>query len=359
MSYDEIDFGRNTDVGRSRPVNEDTIRNFPDVAYEEKGGRLFIVADGVGGESFGEVASKLGADTASEAFYEFMAENPQSMPEQGLLHALKEANKAVHAAAWERLAAGHMATTLVCAVLRKNELSVAWVGDSRAYILRSGSHTLEQISFDHSFVGDRVRAGVMTPEEAAVHPRRNVLTRSIGGRPEVEADVVVGKVKPGDILLLCSDGLTRHLNDDEIAKYLLTTTKSQFVADHLIKKANERGGMDNISVVVVYIGSRKDTDVDILDLDTNVGFVRGQNRLQDAGVSMLMKRPELPQQPTNPIADADTLPTSEPDLPKPAQKQNPFILPATIQGFDTRILVGVLTFLSVLAIVLLVLVLTR
>jgi protein phosphatase len=149
-----------------------------------------------------------------------------------------------------------MGTTAVAAVVRGRELYVANVGDSRAYLLRNGK--LTQVTRDHSFVQEQIEAGILTPEEARTHPQRNVVTRALGSKPDVQVDTFGGKLEPGDTLLLCTDGLSEHVEDETIAA-MLSQYHPREAVPRLIALANQRGGSDNISALVVQIGSAAGT----------------------------------------------------------------------------------------------------
>jgi PPM family protein phosphatase len=270
MSRDllHIDLGMKTDVGRVRDHNEDSIRTYHADQYATKGGRLFIVADGVGGEAYGEVASEMAAKLTGEQYYRLMSENNDLPEAQALRRVLSQVNRDIYKEAGRMGAGGHMATTIVAAVLHGNQLSVGWVGDSRAYLI-APEQEIQQITRDHTLVEELFRKGELTAAEAKVHPRRNVLSRSMGGQHEVLVDVVQGEVYPGFLLVICSDGLTRHLTDAEISNGVTTRPDLMKAAERLVHTANIRGGKDNISVIVVRFGKFED----IVDGDTDVNFV--------------------------------------------------------------------------------------
>jgi serine/threonine protein phosphatase PrpC len=248
----EIEFGARTDVGRARENNEDCFRAAPEI-------NLFVLSDGMGGQSSGEVASRL----ASEAIIAHCCEaatNP-SLPIIGkrdegisdaanrLASAIRLANSAVRAAAQENAALSGMGATVVAVILTNERASIAHVGDSRVYRLRNGE--LQQLTQDHSFVGEQVRQGLMTVQEASSSNLQNVLLRAVGTDEEVEVEVNEELFAEGDILLLCSDGLTKELSDSQIANVLAQTDDPQEAADQLVDMANEAGGGDNITVIVL------------------------------------------------------------------------------------------------------------
>lgn len=237
-----------TDTGRVRKHNEDAI------GWNEACG-LAVVADGVGGHQAGEVASTLVVDHLLEALAEAEA-NPHACAE-ALRAAIAEANRALHAHARESHREG-MATTVVA--LRVcgdgDKLAVAHVGDSRLYRLRNG--VMQQLTVDHSLVQELIDNGSMTPEEAAVSSRRNLITRSLGLEDEVAVDMLLTSVRPGDGYLLCSDGLSDRLTDLGMGMMLEQGSGGplQAVADKLVETANAAGGQDNIAVVLL----RAETD---------------------------------------------------------------------------------------------------
>lgn len=220
-----------TDIGRVRQGNEDSyLVEAP----------LYAVADGMGGHRGGEVASNLALETL---------EAKHLLGEGTLGDQVKEANRAVFARSSEDRKVAGMGTTLTAALVDGDGLHLAHVGDSRAYLLRAGS--LRQLTEDHTLVNRMVKAGEITRSEAEVHPHRNVVTRSIGTEPEVPVDEQSVALLEGDRILLCSDGLTGMVTEDQIQAILETTDDPQEAADRLIRAANRAGGIDNITAVVL------------------------------------------------------------------------------------------------------------
>lgn len=259
--------GARTDIGLIRHANEDAILTCDAAKDEERGGRLFIVADGVGGARHGAVASQLAAQTVAERFYVRIAEGQAHRYALG--DAIQDANARVHDEAIQRGAAGNMGTTIVCAVVHGGQMTVGWVGDSRAYIARD-VFPLVQITRDHSFVAEQIRNGIISVEEARDHPERNRLSRSVGGSPAVQVDVVSGVVVVGDMVMLCSDGLTRHVGSREIANLLRQAPAVHDAADTLVAMANARGGHDNISVILLDMRHEVPPDGSAFDADTQL-----------------------------------------------------------------------------------------
>jgi protein phosphatase len=223
--------GAATDIGRVREGNEDSY------LVDEP---LFAVADGMGGHKGGDVASQLALETLEAAFRE------GTLP---LAEQLRDANNAVFARSQEDSAVSGMGTTLTAVVVDAGELHLAHVGDSRAYLLRAGQ--LRQLSEDHTLVQRMVKSGEITAAEAEVHPHRNVLTRALGTEPDVEVDEEDVALLDGDRLLLCSDGLTGMVTEEQILAILSAAPDPQDAADRLVRAANRAGGVDNITVVVI------------------------------------------------------------------------------------------------------------
>ena len=225
-------FGDRTDVGRGRPENEDSHLVDP-----EDG--LYAVADGMGGHRAGEVASATAIDALKTAF----------IGGQRLDEAVGAANAAVFAKAAEDAGLRGMGTTLTAIALEDSTALLGHVGDSRAYLIRDGAVT--QVTEDHSLVEQLVREGRLSPEEAQRHPQRAIITRALGIDRNVTVDTYRVDLKPGDRLMICSDGLTNMLSDDTIAQTLRRHADPQQAADTLVDMANQAGGDDNITVILL------------------------------------------------------------------------------------------------------------
>jgi serine/threonine protein phosphatase PrpC len=248
----EVEFGAQSDTGCIRENNEDSFRLAPDMS-------LFVLSDGMGGLAFGEVASRLSVDTVLAHCRDAVA-NP-SLPLVGepvdglsetsnrLASAVRLANQVVHDVAQRNGAEGKMGATLVAVCFARQRMSLAHVGDSRAYRLRRGD--FEQLTRDHSFVAEQIRQGRMTEEQAGSSALQNVLIRAIGIDPEVDVDVSEKLSMDGDVLLLCSDGLTRELSDTQIAAVLGESDDAQEAAGRLVDLAKRAGGGDNITAIVL------------------------------------------------------------------------------------------------------------
>src|SRR5437016_11445853 len=246
-----------TDVGRQRQHNEDTFL----VADEAK---LFLVADGMGGHAAGEIASKIAVDSISE-FIVHTKEDDGTWPHaydehytrttNRLMAALRMANTRVLEAMRKDAKLRGMGTTVVAAMADDGKFSVAHVGDSRAYMIRNGK--ISRITNDHSWAYEQVQAGMLTEAEAEKHPLRNVITRALGGALSVNPDASEVEVRSGDVYLLCSDGLTGMVPEDEILRVVTESEDDlQKACQTLIDKANERGGLDNVTAILVKVVNR-------------------------------------------------------------------------------------------------------
>jgi len=250
----KIDFGARTDVGRVRESNEDSLRVIAEI-------QLMVVSDGMGGEACGEVASELAVQTIAECCAESMQAGSSSLtaPQftelsartRFLLFAVQSANKCIHDASREDAEKRGMGATVVAAWLEGLRLSLVHVGDSRAYLYRSG--TLERLTYDHTLVAEQVRIGILTPQQADTSAWQSVLIRALGTNEQVDLDVEERQLLPGDVLLLCSDGLTRMVRDPEIGSVLASAPSAQGAAERLVTLANQCGGEDNVTVVVMRI----------------------------------------------------------------------------------------------------------
>lgn len=250
----KLTFDAGSDVGRSRrgKPNEDSIGTYVDYCNDEARlaakGKLFVVADGMGGAAGGREASSIAIKTVFRTYYD----DPDPALEASLERAFQAANSEVQQYGRTHPELRGMGTTIAAAVLRDRTLLVGNVGDSRAYLLRGTS--LQQLSFDHTMVMEQVREGVLLPDEAAVHPRRHVLSRNLGYRPQANPDFATWTILNDDAILLCSDGLWGPVGDDELAR-LLGTQRGKRAVKALIELANERGGPDNISAIVINVDS--------------------------------------------------------------------------------------------------------
>ncbi|SDK43091.1 Stp1/IreP family PP2C-type Ser/Thr phosphatase [Natronincola ferrireducens] len=236
-----------TDVGKVREINEDNY-----CIYENDIG-LYMVADGMGGHKGGEVASSIAIhrikDHITKHIEEELAELEGPAIEGLIFEAFNRANREVYNKAKEDLNCEGMGTTVTMALIANNKLYIGHVGDSRGYLLRN--NTLEQITQDHSLVAELVRNGSITEREAMKHPQKNIITRSLGTDENIKVDIFSVEFHEGDILILCTDGLTNFVDRYELEKILLETDDCVEVCNTLVSLANQRGGYDNITVVIV------------------------------------------------------------------------------------------------------------
>jgi len=229
-----------TDVGLRRRANEDSF-----AIAKELG--LYLVADGMGGHNAGKVASTLATEHALKAIEAL--QGAVASPAEKLRQAVACANREIHETARADADLSGMGTTLVALLATEDRVALAHVGDSRAYLIRNGRIRL--LTDDHSLVGDLVRRRQITEDDAREHPHRHVLTRALGVAPSTQPDLAELTPLPGDTFVLCSDGLTTHLRDNEIRDLALREADLQKNCDALVACANERGGVDNATVVLV------------------------------------------------------------------------------------------------------------
>jgi serine/threonine protein phosphatase PrpC len=231
-----------TDIGRARSHNEDACVAAPPV---------YAVADGVGGAASGELASSTALEVLQEHAGTIATLGDDDAARRAMADAIEACNARIHAIQAQNDTHAGMATTLTACIARPDgSVMIGHVGDSRAYRIEAAG-SIEQLTDDHSMVGELVRAGQLTPEEAANHPQRNVITRALGPEPHISVDTSIVACRPGDVLLVCSDGLTTHVDDARISKIVCAAPSLEHAADELIQRANDRGGSDNISVVLV------------------------------------------------------------------------------------------------------------
>lgn len=229
-----------THVGMRRQANEDCYAIAPELG-------LYLVADGMGGHKAGRVASQLASEAAIRAI-EALQGASMSLAER-LRHAVTSANREIFAAAAAKPELSGMGTTFVGLLFSGERLALAHVGDSRAYLLRHGR--LRALTDDHSIVAELVRRQEISPAAARSHPHRHVLTRALGVRPRIEPDLAEMTPQPADVFVLCSDGLTTHVEDSEIAERVSGEADLELVATGLVDAANRAGGVDNTTVLLV------------------------------------------------------------------------------------------------------------
>lgn len=229
-----------SDVGMRRKGNEDRYALAPDLG-------LYLVADGMGGHSAGQVASELAAEGCLRAIQALRG--AAATPTEKLRAAVAAANRGIYTSAQERPEYAGMGTTLVAFLAESGRAALAHVGDSRAYLVRG--NRIRQLTDDHSVVGELLRRREISEHDAREHPHRHVLTRALGVREHVEPDLAELTPEGGDVFVLCSDGLTTHVEDHEIAKEVGGAVDLEEICDALVELANRRGGEDNITVVIV------------------------------------------------------------------------------------------------------------
>lgn len=239
-----------TDTGQVRTKNEDSSGAFEpeDSKVRTEKGSLYIVADGMGGHRGGEVASRLAVDTIRAEYYSA----PEADPQAALSAAFQKANRLIFDKSTGDQTFFGMGTTCTAMVIMEDTAYFAHVGDSRAYLFREG--TLRRITRDHSLVEDMIRAGMITPAEARVHPQRNVITRSLGVKDSIQPDHPESpfQIQEGDIFLICSDGLTSQVDDSTIQTVLAEKQPAE-ACNHLITLANQHGGTDNITIQIIEV----------------------------------------------------------------------------------------------------------
>ena len=234
-----------TDVGIIRSGNEDNFLMVPDRG-------IFVVADGMGGHAAGEVASEMAVRYVARELGSL-----RGLADDQVADRMRTAIRAANGAIFQRTLTEHdkrgMGTTVTALVLYETRFLIGQVGDSRAYLYRDGK--LIQLTKDHSYVQEQVDAGYLTPDQARSHPYSNVITRCVGANSDVMPDIYLGTVKPDDLFLLASDGLTGMLEDPELAAFFAGDRMPQERVDTLITEANRHGGLDNITAIIIRIDS--------------------------------------------------------------------------------------------------------
>ena len=247
--------GARTDVGRVRKGNEDSY--FVDSP-------LFVIADGMGGHAAGDVASATAVEVIQGKRQELSAQDPQTLSE-----VIREANRAIWSWATGDDSLRGMGTTCTLILVDGDTAQVAHVGDSRAYLIHDGE--LRQVTDDHTLVGRLVREGKLQPEEAARHPQRSMITRALGVDEDVEVDLFSLPLAEGDRLMICSDGLSGMLSEPDMSEVLRSEHDPQVAADELVDRANEAGGEDNITVIVVDVGADSTSEPVVAEHRSDLG----------------------------------------------------------------------------------------
>lgn len=239
-------FGVKTDKGRVRELNED---NYNMIAGYSGVPVSFIVADGMGGHNSGEIASKVAVDYVSNCILELTGMFSEKEDLSGIIRDIVEkANTAVYSLAKEQESTHGMGTTLILAMAFNKKLYIGHVGDSRAYIYRG--ENLIRITTDHSYIEELIQAGTLSIEEAENHPNKNIITRALGGAETIEVDTLVCNIKENDVFILCTDGLTNMVSEKEIKDIIESVDDPELACIRLVDLANEKGGEDNITVIM-------------------------------------------------------------------------------------------------------------
>ncbi|HEY6045727.1 MAG TPA: PP2C family serine/threonine-protein phosphatase [Pyrinomonadaceae bacterium] len=318
----KIQVGSITDRGLSekRPMNEDSL-----LADPERG--IFVVCDGVGGADAGELASKAAVDILNEAFRNKPGdgEDVEDMMEL----AIQRANISIHQMAAQQPRVSMMATTVVALHLDGSKATIGHVGDSRLYRLSPEGHLVRETE-DHSIVEEEVRAGRMTPEQAANHPSKNVISRALGAEESVEADMKTIEVGEGNAFLLCTDGITRHIPDHELRELLQSGRSPEATCAEMKERCYQRGAEDNLTAVIVQLGPMPQFDTVPIDDERTVSSSRFESETQ-----------EIPETVVNPLT-----PPSRIAFPGPAvQVQSARTVEAKSQSEGARSVLRFFVFL--------------
>lgn len=234
-----------TDVGRIRTINEDRAA----VKSDLSGVVLALLADGMGGHQAGDIASQTTIDVIIAELADIDPDMSASQWEYALQRAVEKANAVIYQQASKHTELSGMGTTVVAVIAAPDRMAIAHIGDSRAYVYHQGE--LRQLTDDHSLVNELLKSGQISEEEARIHPRRNVLTRALGTELAVETEICHADWEEGDILLLCTDGLTNMIDEETIVHILNSKASLEGKADRLVDRALQAGGDDNITVVLV------------------------------------------------------------------------------------------------------------
>ncbi len=237
-------YAAGTDRGLLRDINEDSYMIIPGCSDTSC---AFVIADGLGGHNSGEIASRMAVEYIRDNLDAAGCFDGENAGEK--LEALvKKVNTAVYERSLGGAEVSGMGTTLTMAVITGSTLTAAHVGDSRLYLIRNG--VIRQLTDDHSYIGELVRQGKLTREEAEKHPRKNIITRAIGSCPELEVDIISHRIEADDIYVLCTDGLTNMVSESEIVE-IVSGSEPETACARLIEAANRQGGEDNITVIVI------------------------------------------------------------------------------------------------------------
>jgi len=239
-------------IGLVRKVNEDSF--YCQENYEYGKPYLCIVADGMGGHNAGEIASKMAVSEVKD-FMERALENCSHYNTEDYKKLVRDAflyaNESVYNLSKENMACSGMGTTLTLALIVENNLIIGHVGDSRMYLVKNDK--ISKVTEDHSYVAELIKNGTIKPEEASHHPQKNLITRALGTSRDLEVDIKNITVNDGDFILICTDGLSNMLSDDEILNTIVNVKEYKTICNELINKANTNGGLDNVTVIVIEV----------------------------------------------------------------------------------------------------------
>jgi protein phosphatase len=308
-----VEYSGTSDVGRQRESNEDALFVEPP---------LFAVADGMGGARAGEVASHL----ATQAFEE-RADSPEA-PEHQLTVIAQDANRRIYELSERDESHRGMGTTLTSAMVTANEVAIGHVGDSRAYRFRDGG--LEQLTRDHSLVAELERTGQISPEAAEHHPQKSIITRALGPEPDVEVDTYTVPARAGDVFLLCSDGLTGMVSDDELGAILRQASSLEDAGTSLVRAANQSGGKDNITVILFRLGDDEEGEGDAAAEPDAGETIAGQVSAEDVQAAAPAPTP----------ARATGRATAKRPRPLTAQRPKRRLVPTVLRGLVAVVLIG-------------------
>lgn len=239
-----LDIGAASHIGKVRSINEDSY------CIEQENVELYIVADGMGGYSCGDLASSIAVETIKDHIVKHINKELESELVKGIIHeAFNVANAAIYKESLSNANCIGMGTTTTLALYLNDKVYVGHVGDSRAYVIKNNQ--IKQISSDHSLIAELVKRGEISEDEAKLHPKRNVITRALGTSSTIRSDIFFVDNREIDILMLCTDGLSNYVEDEEINKILMSYKNSEECSEELVELANSRGGYDNITVITI------------------------------------------------------------------------------------------------------------
>lgn len=248
---DNMQIAYRSDIGKKRTVNQDYVSWFKNKNNQP----LMIVCDGMGGHKAGDVASEMAVSHLGQAWKQTSFQDIDRLS-SWLLDSIQKINSLIFQKSLDFIDLDGMGTTLVAAAFVKEEVLIANVGDSRAYLFREDQ--LKQLTEDHSLVNEFVKSGEISLEDAQHHPQKNIVTRSVGSRKMVQVDLVAFPARPKDILILCTDGLTNMISEKEIKQILKQSSPLEKKTDQLIELSNDAGGSDNITVLITEFVEKKE-----------------------------------------------------------------------------------------------------